>query len=303
MDKLCIIKVVCERKDIYMIKKNHAVRLVLIFTLIMGITSLVIMLSNTLAARQTYYITVDPKTIKLIQLDAPKEGDPIAIVDTTLGEYRFVLYPEQSPNAVENFTSLAKSGYYNNTYVFHSEDGVYSAAGAPNKDGSANDNSHELVKRELHQDLWPFKGAVMAMNTTLDKTFKEKLLGGGTYYNGSRFMVLNTVEFNDEFKKELKEVSESQQLADAFIKVGGVPNFSQQMTVIGQVYSGLDVVEKLASLETQDQGDYKFPVEDIMINSITISTYSEADEKAVTTAKTTAVTTTVTTTAAETTTK
>ena len=143
----------------------------------------------------------------------------------------------------------------------------------------------------------------MAMNTTLDKTFKEKLLGGGTYYNGSRFMVLNTVEFNDEFKKELKEVSESQQLADAFIKVGGVPNFSQQMTVIGQVYSGLDVVEKLASLETQDQGDYKFPVEDIMINSVTISTYSEADEKAVTTAKTTAVTTTVTTTAAETTTK
>ena len=300
MYKLCIIKVVCERKDIYMIKKNHVVRLVLIFTLIMGVSSLVIMLSNTLSARQTNYITVDPNTIKLIQLDGPKEGDPIAIVDTTLGEYRFVLYPEQSPNAVANFTNLAKEGYYNNTYVFHSEDGVYSAAGAPNKDGSANDNSHELVKRELHQDLWPFKGAVMVMNTTLDKTFKEKILGGGTYYNGSRFMVLNTVEFNDEFKKELKEVSESQMLADAFIEKGGVPNFSQQMTVIGQTYSGFDVVEKLASLETEDKGSYKFPVEDIMINSITISTYSEDEKQAETTAKTTVVTTVTTT---ETTTK
>ena len=140
----------------------------------------------------------------------------------------------------------------------------------------------------------------MAMNTTLDKTFKEKILGGGTYYNGSRFMVLNTVEFNDEFKKELKEVSESQMLADAFIEKGGVPNFSQQMTVIGQTYSGFDVVEKLASLETEDKGSYKFPVEDIMINSITISTYSEDEKQAETTAKTTVVTTVTTT---ETTTK
>lgn len=287
INNVCIIKVVCYGKDIYMIKKNHVVRLVLIFTLIMGVSSLVIMLSNTLAARQTAYITVDPNTIKLIQLDGPKEGDPIAIVDTTLGEYRFVLYPEQSPNAVENFMSLAREGYYNGTYVFHSEDGVYSAAGAPNKDGSARDNSHELVKRELHQDLWPFKGAVLAMNTTLDKTFKEKLLGGGTYYNGSRFMVLNTVEFNDEFIKELKEVSESQKLADAFIEKGGVPNFSQQMTVIGQTYSGLDVVEKLANLKTENKGSYKFPVEDVMINSVTISTYSDDENKEETTESTT----------------
>ncbi len=283
LDNVCIIKVICDGKDIYMIKKNHVVRIVLIFTLIMGVSSLVVMLGNVLSARQTAYITVDPNTIKLIQLDGPKDGDPIAIVDTTVGEYRFVLYPEQSPNAVANFVELANEGYYNNTYVFHSESGAYSAQGAPNQDGSANDNSHELVKRELHQDLWPFKGAVLAMNTTIKKSFKEKILGGGTYYNGSRFMVLNTIDFTDEFKEELKDVSESQKLADAFIEKGGVPNFSQQMTVIGQTYSGFDTIEKLASLETQDKGGYKFPVEDIMINSITISTYSEGEKQAETT--------------------
>jgi peptidyl-prolyl cis-trans isomerase B (cyclophilin B) len=231
-----------------MLKKNNVVRLVLIFTLIMGVSSLVIMLSNTLMARNNNYITIDPETMKLVQLDPPKDGDPIAIVDTTLGEYRFVLYPQYSPNAVANFTELAEQGYYNNTYVFHSESGAYSAAGAPNKNGNANDNSHELVERELHQDLWPFKGAVLAMNTTVKKSFKQKVLGGGTYYNGSRFMTLNTVKFNDEFKKELKDYSESEKLADAFIEHGGVPNFSQQITVIGQTYKGMDVVEKLAGL-------------------------------------------------------
>ena len=93
-----------------MLKKNNVVRLVLIFTLIMGVSSLVIMLSNTLMARNNNYITIDPETMKLVQLDPPKDGDPIAIVDTTLGEYRFVLYPQYSPNAVANFTELAEQG-------------------------------------------------------------------------------------------------------------------------------------------------------------------------------------------------
>ena len=55
------------------------------------------------------------------------------------------------------------------------------------------------------------------------------------------------------------------------------------MFAFGQTYSGFDTIEKLASLETQDKGGYKFPVEDIMINSITISTYSEGEKQAETT--------------------
>ncbi len=261
-----------------MFKRNHVVRLILIFTLIMGVSSLAVMIGGVMRARNNNYITIDPETMKLVQLDPPKEGDPIAIVDTTLGEVRFRLFPEQSPNAVANFTELANSGYYDGTYVFHAESGVYSAVGAPNKDGSAKDNSHELVERELSQDLWPFKGAVLAMNTTVKQTFKEKILGGGTYYNGSRFIMLNTVTYDDEFKEELKNSSESEALADAFIENGGVPNFSQQMTVIGQIYSGMDVAEKLAQLETNEMGVYKFPKEDILINSVTISTFSSEDE-------------------------
>ncbi|WP_295092999.1 peptidylprolyl isomerase [Ruminococcus sp.] len=261
-----------------MIRGNKVVRLILIFTLIMGVTSLVVMLAGMMKERNSSYITIVPEEMELVQLEAPKDGDPIAIVETTIGEFRFVLYPEYSPNTVKNFTELAEQGYYDNTYVFHSESGVYSAAGAPNKDGSAKDNTHELVERELHQNLWPFKGAVMAMNTTIKQSFTEKIIGGGTYYNGSRFMLVNTVSFDDAFKEELKAYSESQELAEAFIEKGGVPNFSQQMTVIGQTYSGIDVVEKLASLETNNVGNYKFPAEDVMINSVKISTYSSEDD-------------------------
>ena len=187
-----------------MVKGNKVVRLILIFTLIMGVSSLVVMLAGTMKERNNSYITIVPEEMELVQLDAPKEGAPIAIVDTTVGEFRFVLYPEYSPNAVKNFTELAEQGYYDNTYVFHSESGVYSAAGAPNRDGSAKDNSHELVERELHQNLWPFRGSILAMNTTIKQSFKEKILGGGTYFNGSRFMPVNTVISTTNSRRSLR---------------------------------------------------------------------------------------------------
>ncbi|MGB4092906.1 MAG: peptidylprolyl isomerase [Ruminococcus flavefaciens] len=256
------------------------VRSVLIFTLIMGAMSLLVMLNSNIRQKNNNYITVDPETMELVQLDGPREGDPIAIVDTTLGEFRFVLYPQYCPNAVKNFTDLAEQGYYNGTYVFNSDSGAYSAAGAPNKDGTVNDSSHEVVERELHENLWPFKGAVCAMTTTVDKGVKEFLFGGGTYYNGSRFALINTIEFDDQMKADLREVSASQKLAEAFIEKGGIPNFSQQMTVIGQTYQGMDVIEKLSALETENKGPYKIPKDDIMIISVTIDKYGEENADA-----------------------
>ncbi len=260
-------------------KSKGLLKLVLILTVVMGgLTALLLFISAKQEANNTY-ININPETMNLIQLESPKDGDTIAIVNTTLGELRFVLYPEYSPNAVKNFIELAESGYYNNTYVFNSESGAYSAAGSKLKSGEMPeeyDKSRELVERELHQDLWTFRGAVCSMNTTVDRSFKEKILGGGTYFNGSRFMIINSYGMeNDEEKQTLLDNSENKELGQAFIDKGGIPNFSQQMTVIGQVYEGLDVVDALANLETENSGHYKIPKDDIMIESIEISEYSD----------------------------
>ncbi len=256
-------------------------KFVLIASLIMGgLTIVVTILNQTREANDTY-IAIDVDTMKLIQFDEPAPGDPIAIVDTTLGQFRFVLYPEKSPNAVKNFTELAESGYYNNTYVFNSESGAYSAAGCPQKNGDLPENydrSRELVERELDQDLWPFRGAVCSLNTTIDRSFWQNFTGGGTYYNGSRFALINSIDFTDEICQEMRNNSGSQELTEAFIQHGGIPNFSQQMTVIGQVYEGLDVIDELANLDVSSNGVYKVPKDDIMIDSVVISTYS-ADDK------------------------
>ncbi|MDO4864667.1 MAG: peptidylprolyl isomerase [Ruminococcus sp.] len=227
------------------------------------------------------YITIDPDSIQLVQLEAPEEGDPIAVVDTTLGEIRFVLYPDRSPNAVRNFTELAESGWYDDTYVFDSMEGVYASAGCKQKNGDLTnwyDESRERVERELSQDLWPFRGAVCMVNTAKESTFKNKLMGGGQYYNGSCFMFLDEVELDDDSKQELLDASDNKELGQAFIDLGGVPNLSQQVTVIGQVYEGLDVIDALTSLETENNGKYMIPKEDIMIKSVKIDTYSAEND-------------------------
>lgn len=257
---------------------------ILIFSTGLALIVLVYMLLSAFISSGSKMV-IDTDTMELVQLEEPEDGDPIAIVDTSLGEVRLVLYPEYSPNAVQNFIELAESGYYDDTYVFHSEEGVYSAAGAKVKDGTmpeGYDESRELVERELNQNLWPFKGAVFSMNTTIKRSFKEMVFGGGTYYCGSRFAFVNTIEFTDEIAEELRQSSESEELAENFIEGGGIPNFSQQMTIIGQTYKGFDVIEKLSSLETLELDDeiYKIPKEDIMINSVRISQYSEAEENA-----------------------
>lgn len=262
-------------------KKKSVLKTVFVFSIVMAVASLVLMLVSGFRNSDSQ-IVIDVDTIKLVQLEEPEEGDDIAIVNTTLGEFRFVLYPEYSPNTVANFIKLAENGHYNDTYVFHSEAGAYAGIGSPNKDGTmpdGYDKSSELVERELHQDLWPFRGAVCAMNTTVDRGLKEMLFGGGTFFCGSRLALVNTIEFTDEMKEEFRGISTSEELAEAFIEKGGVPNFSQQMTVIGQTYEGLDVIEKLCNLETDKTDSYMIPKEDIKIISVEIAKYSSEKQK------------------------
>lgn len=265
-------------------KKNRKlIVFLLVMTIITGGLSLSLMLLGAAREQNNTYVNIDLATIRLVQTLEPKEGDPIAIVDTTLGEIRFVLYPKYSPEAVKNFTELAESGYYDNTYVYDAQKGAYSGLGAKDKDGGVEgglDEPRERIPRELSQDLWPFRGAVCMVTTAFEQSFSEKLFGGGDYYCGSRFNIMNSVAFDDEKAEELREISGDNLLTDTFVEKGGIPNFSQQMTIIGQTYKGFDVVDKLASLEAKNNGTYLVPNEDVMIKTIKITTYSaEEDEK------------------------
>lgn len=233
---------------------------------------------NYIGSKSSSYI--DMKTLDLVQTKTPDDDAPVAVIKTTLGDIKAVLYPQYAPKAVESFINLAESGYYDNTYVFQSEPGVYFGAGSSEKNGDLGDDYNkeaESVEQELNQNLWPFRGALCSLSTGQEGSFFEKFFGNAKVINGSRFAVLNSVEFTDEFKQELLDTNkEDTTVADAFIERGGVPNLSQKITVFGQTFEGFDVIDELTDLDVEeDEEETKVPVEDIMIETVEISTYGE----------------------------
>lgn len=243
------------------------------------ILSVTLLTTSVTMSRQTRHV-VDGDTLDLVQLKKPKKGDTVAVIKTSAGSFKAVLYPEYAPKTVENFTNLAKSGYYNDTYIYNIEKGVLFNAGAPNKSGSldkSKSSGNERQEVEYSQNLWPIKGALYTCTTGTEDSIWKRFMGRDKRYGGSRFGVCNTIEMSDDIKKTLNSDNEVQnKIADAFFKNGGIPNFSGQVTIFGQVYDGMDIVEKITDSKAEEETNYngnKTPKKDIKIKSIEISKY------------------------------
>ena len=46
-----------------------------------------------------------------LQFTHPAAGEPVVVFDTTAGVFRAVLFPEQAPQAYDNFVGLVQAGY------------------------------------------------------------------------------------------------------------------------------------------------------------------------------------------------
>ena len=82
------------------------------------------------------YRYIDVDTLEFVQDQEIPEHSQIAVIDTSLGEIRAVLYPEYAPQTVAQFVRLAQEGYYDNTYIFEAKNDVYFAAGSIDSLGS-----------------------------------------------------------------------------------------------------------------------------------------------------------------------
>ena len=261
-------------------KKKKALSTMGIFLLAAAVLSFLVFYILVMISQQNYHY-IDPDTLAFVQTQEIPDSAPTAIIETSLGEIRAVLYPEYAPKTVSQFISLAQKGWYDNTYIYDVKNSVYCAVGSADSAGTEKTpvfENQERIPQELHQNLWTFKGALCAVNTSKDTSFSKRLFKTEELYSGSRFLMLNSIDFSDEaFVSEFKEASASQELADNFIQLGGVPNFAQQMTVFGQVYSGFDVLEAITSAQTLEQENvlgFTPPKQEIQIISIKISSYS-----------------------------
>ena len=263
--------------------KQHKKAITRIFILMVVMTLLCVgVFSCTTYMEQERKTFVDMSQVELVQLETPAADAPAMKITTSAGTIVAELFPEQAPAYVKQFTELAESGYYDNTYVFSVEDGVYFEAGSPNPDGSLNSadgDTYERVEREHCGALWPFRGAFCVPTTAQEGNLWDRITGKMTTYCGTRFVVCNSIVFDESAKNELESVSENaEKINQAFLENGGVPNYSQQMTVFAQAYGdeSFDTIDKITSAAVKassGDGGYTPPEEDILIQKVEIGTY------------------------------
>lgn len=232
--------------------------------------------------------SIDPSTIEYIQLEQPKEGEDIAIVDTSMGEITVLLYTDEVPEIVQNFKDLVNRGFYDGQVVFHVEPAAGAVAtGSSTPDGNGGDsNTGKPKKAEYSSNLWPFSGSVSMLCYEAGSIFKK------TNYYDSRFFFIGDIPVRDELVSEMKQYNFPAMMKNTFIQYGGVPQFGQYHSVFGKIISGMDVVDAILDLPltydsvdpynseastTQEQSANNRPLEDVIINKITLSTYDPAD--------------------------
>ncbi len=199
--------------------------------------------------------------ISLMQFCELKEGDTIATIQTSLGNITVRLFPEYAPKACENFTSLAKNGYYNGIIFHRVINDFMIQAGDPTATGAGGKSIwNKPFEDEFTPNLRNFRGALSMANS-------------GPNTNGSQFFIVQAgKETTAELANSPLARSMPSKTLDKYIEVGGTPWLDDQHTVFGQVIEGLDIVDKIAAVET-DQNNK--PIDDVTIEKIEISNYAK----------------------------
>ena len=149
---------------------------------------------------------------------AEEAKGPKAIIKTKFGDMDIVFFPEKAPKHVENFISLAKSGFYNGTIFHRVIPGFMIQGGDP--------NTKDLNKPE-------------------------------TYGQGGPSQRLKA-EFNDIPHKRgilsMARTSDPNSAGSQFFIVVKDSNFLDgQYTVFGEVVKGMEVADKIVSLPTNSR--------------------------------------------------
>ena len=181
-------------------------------------------------------------------------------IKTSQGDITIKLFPEEAPLAVENFLTHAKEGYYDGIIFHRVINGFMIQGGDPEGNGTGGqsiwagkDDSIDAgngFKNEVSAFLYNIRGALAMANAGADT-------------NGSQFFINQNPA---DASGQLSSGKTPGKIIEAY-KNGGNPSLDGGYTVFGQVIEGMDVVDKIASSET-DSNDK--PTTDVTINSIEI---------------------------------
>jgi len=159
-------------------------------------------------------------------------GNPIAVFDTTMGDFRIELFEDKTPITAANFIRLANDGFYDGMTFYRISDDFMIQAGRYFPDGSEDQSPYGTIEFETHEDVKHVDGAISMAST-------------GAQVGGS---------------------------GEFFICDGEQSFLDGNYAPFGVVIEGIEVVREIAAQphDNSNSAGGGVPLEDIIINSITI---------------------------------
>lgn len=192
-----------------------------------------------------------------IQLSTPQKGDTLAVMHTNMGDIKIKLFPEKAPKTVENFVTHSKNGYYNGLKFHRVINDFMIQGGDPRGNGTGGESIWGgSFPDEFDPELHNLRGALSMANS-------------GPTTNGSQFFIVQAREVPANMLEQMRDLEDNGFPADitaAYAELGGTPWLDFRHTVFGQVTDGMDVVDKIAAVETNND----VPCEDVILSSIDI---------------------------------
>jgi peptidyl-prolyl cis-trans isomerase A (cyclophilin A) len=160
------------------------------------------------------------------------EGNPIAVFDTTMGNFKVELFEDKLPITTGNFIKLVNDQFYNGMTFYRISDDFMIQAGRYFPDGSEKQSPYGRIEFETHDDVKHVDGAISMAST-------------GAGVGGS---------------------------AEFFICDGKQSFLDGNYAPFGAVIEGIEVVRNIAAQphDNSNPAGGGVPLDDIIINSITI---------------------------------
>ena len=163
-------------------------------------------------------------------------ANPVVLMKTSLGSIRIELWPGKAPETVKNFLQYVDEGFYDGT-IFHRVIGNFMIQGGGFTQDMQQKPTHALIKNEAAAELRNDRGTIamartMAINSATSQFFIN---------------VVDNVSLNH--------------------RDNSPAGFGY--AVFGKVIGGMDVVDKIKSVETSNAGQFQnVPVKPVVIESV-----------------------------------
>ena len=190
------------------------------------------------------------------------------LIQTTMGDI-VVRLSDSTPLHRDNFLKLAKVGYYDSALFHRVMHQFMIQAGDPNsKQAKAgvplgNGGPGYTVPAEFRTTLFHKKG-VLAAARTGDNINPTKASSGSQFYivQGKVFTD-SGLDSLETFRLNGRKIPLAHR--EAYKTIGGTPHLDQAYTVYGEVVKGLDVVDRIAAVQTSKGQDRDRPLADVRI--------------------------------------